>query len=173
MRSCVQLCQPFGFHGTLRFLAAAVGPFRDEAALLAALNVLEASREAWKVDVLRYAARRATAKRLGHRVPRADDPNPTPSRSGWYPDGRAAALDALKRWLDVRAPDGSPAANPTTDEVHSLLRVCITSGGPLSTGHSRRVRDLIHYLEREPPGLANSADLLTALRLVALADDVS
>ncbi|MGJ6969181.1 hypothetical protein ACSDR0_45555 [Streptosporangium sp. G11] len=98
LRSCVQLYRPIGFEATLSFLQAKAGPFRtDEAALLRALAVLEASRSAWQEEKLAYAAARREAKQRGQRSPRPDDINPyTPTH--WYGARREAALHTVSFW---------------------------------------------------------------------------
>ncbi|WP_225730016.1 MULTISPECIES: hypothetical protein [unclassified Nocardia] len=77
LRSCVQLYRPIGFRGTLNFLAERAGPLsRDEAALLRALDLLEAARAAWHAELREYAIQRRHAKQHGERSPRRTDPNP-------------------------------------------------------------------------------------------------
>ncbi|WP_344471093.1 hypothetical protein [Nonomuraea monospora] len=77
LRSCVQLYRPLGFHATLSYLESKAGRFRsDEAALLRALDIIEASCAVLQAEVDAYAVRRREAKRQGRRTPRAQDANP-------------------------------------------------------------------------------------------------
>ncbi|MEU6723486.1 hypothetical protein ABZ917_07225 [Nonomuraea wenchangensis] len=105
LRSCVQLYKPLGFQATLSYLEAKAGRFqREEAALLQALALVEASRAARQVAVQAYAARRREAKKRGRRVPgtREIDPN-VQARFYWYGAPREAALFALWFWREHRS----------------------------------------------------------------------
>ncbi|MFC6595617.1 hypothetical protein [Kitasatospora paranensis] len=83
LRSCVQLYRPLGFHGTLDRLAGVAGPYqRDEAALLRALEVLEADRAGWLAELEAYARARRSGKRCGRRVPAEGERNPN-DRGRW------------------------------------------------------------------------------------------
>lgn len=85
LRSCVQLYRPLGFQATLRLLTDEAGSYRqDEAALVRAVEVLEASRAAWQAEVKEYARRRRAEKARGHRRPHPADTNPY-HPTHWYP----------------------------------------------------------------------------------------
>lgn len=82
--SYVQLYQPLGFEATQSFLESRAGSFkRDEAALLSALEVIEASRAARYAEVQVYAKRRREAKARGQRIPRPGEVNPH-AQAKWY-----------------------------------------------------------------------------------------
>ncbi|WP_338671803.1 hypothetical protein V1460_02300 [Streptomyces sp. SCSIO 30461] len=83
LRSCVQLYRPIGFHASLSFLEAKAGPYStDERALLRALAVLEASREAWHAELRAFDGTRRLAKGQGARQPRKAARNPY--REMWW-----------------------------------------------------------------------------------------
>lgn len=66
--------RPLGFHATLSYLESKAGRFQsDEAALLGALDVIEASRAVLRVELQAYAARRREAKRQGRECLNAGD----------------------------------------------------------------------------------------------------
>ena len=143
--SCVSLYHPIGHRATLSFLAELAGPYqRHEGALLRALEALEASRAVWHAEFTVYRSSRAKQKRLGERVPSHDDSPPSSMSGHWYaaaPDlSRRAAVHALKLWEQ----DHEPASGD--DEVRSLVRCCIATGGRLAdeqldTVLSRRTQD--------------------------------
>lgn len=142
--SCVSLYHPIGHRATLSFLTELAGQYqRHERALLSALEALEASRAVWRVTRAAYADSRVKQKRLGRRVPSLEDP--PPSKIGhWHaavPDlSRRAAVHALKLW------EQDPEQASADQEVRSLVRSCIATGGRL-TGEqldavlSHRARD--------------------------------
>ena len=109
LRSCVQLYRPIGFRATLSFLRP---DERDEAALLRALSLLEASRNLRKTHVLRYAASRTRSKLSGHRVPAGSEPNPLDHFGYWYGAPREAARHAIDFWCRKRIPDLVAAGHP-------------------------------------------------------------
>lgn len=143
--SCVSLYHPIGHRATLSFLAELAGPYqRHERALLRALEALEASRAMWRVAGAAYADSRVKQKQLGRRVPSPEDPPPCPT-GHWYAEGpdlsRRAALHALKLWeLEASA----------EEEVRSLVRCCVATGGRLTgeqldTVLSLRARDDVRW----------------------------
>ncbi len=157
--SCVSLYHPIGHRATLSFLAELAGPYqRHERALLGALEALEASRAMWRVARTAYADSRVRHKRLGRRVPSAGDPPPS-GTGHWYaavPDlSRRAAVHALKLW------EQDPEQASADQEVRSLVRCCVATGGRLTgeqldTVLSRRARDEADDV-RWPMTLAASA----------------
>ncbi|MEV6645980.1 hypothetical protein [Amycolatopsis sp. NPDC051371] len=143
--SCVRLYHPIGHRATLSFLAELAGPYqRHERALVSALEALEASRAVWRAEAAAYANSRVRQKRLGRRVPSPGDPPPSSMGGHWYasvPDvSRRAAVHALKLW------EGDLEPGSANDEVRSLVRCCIATGGRLTaeqldTVSSRRAQD--------------------------------
>ncbi|MFB9927980.1 hypothetical protein ACFORO_19825 [Amycolatopsis halotolerans] len=175
LRSCVQLYRPIGFHATLSFLQHEAGPFqRNEAALLDALDMLQASRNAWHTEIRAYAAARRAAKRRGQRTPLPAEVNPyTPTH--WYGAPRPAGLHALRFWHQQRL---TPPLS-TSDQIGQDISHCVTafqeSGGRLTaTQHqllASCVDELVPHLSfdawREDPARCNrSADLLKTVRLL-------
>lgn len=136
--SCVGLYHPIGHRATLSFLAELAGPYqRHERSLLRALTALEASRAAWRTANTAYEHWRVAQKRLGRRVPPFGAP-PTKMVGYWYADdpdvSRRAAIHALKLWER----DEEPAI--TDDELRSLIRTCIATGGRLTAEQLNTVR---------------------------------
>lgn len=128
--SCVRLFHPIGHRATLNFLAEVAGPYqRNEAALLRALEVLEASRAAWHAEDDAYQTQRKRQKRLNQAKP-PNDPPLNRMSGHWYSAdpkvSRRAALVALKLWEQ----DHEQAF--ADDEVRSLVRSCIATGGRLT-----------------------------------------
>ncbi|GGM83698.1 hypothetical protein GCM10012275_62900 [Longimycelium tulufanense] len=105
---------------TLTLLQQKAGPFqRDEAALLRAVDMLEASRAAWHVELRAYAAARREAKQRGQRAPHPTKANPyTPTR--WY-----GTLEPSARHADHQKDLDTDDLNPTTKRPSMK----ITSGG--------------------------------------------
>ncbi|WP_297547882.1 hypothetical protein [Amycolatopsis sp.] len=129
--SCVSLYHPIGHRATLSFLAELAGPYqRHEQALLDALDALEASRAVWRVEASGYVNSRARQKRLGRHVPPDGDPPRSRMGGHWYaavPDvSRRAAVHALKLWERDLQPGSA------NDEVRSIVRCCIATGGRLT-----------------------------------------
>ncbi|MCB8902759.1 MULTISPECIES: hypothetical protein [unclassified Streptomyces] len=87
LRCAVGEYGPLGFHATWAYLAATAVPApdlrRDTAALLRALDTLEASRAARIEEIAVFAARRRVEKAAGVRVPRGGDPLAPPWRPRW------------------------------------------------------------------------------------------
>ncbi|WP_405015811.1 hypothetical protein OHV05_00925 [Kitasatospora sp. NBC_00070] len=148
LRSCVQLYRPIGFNATLSLLASEAGDFsRDEAALLGALDVLSASRDARTEELRIYGAMRRQEKLLGRRTPRMRDPNPNPNLGPgrWHGAPRAGALHAVGFWSSkpgLLSPDDLIAVR-----VGQCVTACLASGGPL-----------------QPAQLETLAECITALR---------
>lgn len=129
--SCVSLYHPIGHRATLSFLAELAGPYqRHERALLRALDALEASRAVWRVEATAYGNARVKQKRLGRRVPSPGEAPPSRMGGHWHapdPDvSRRAAVHALKLWEQDLRPGSA------TDEVRSLVRCCLATGGRLT-----------------------------------------
>ncbi|GAA2636687.1 hypothetical protein SMC26_16080 [Actinomadura fulvescens] len=131
LRSCVQLYRPIGFHATLSFLQAKAGPFHaDEAALLRALAVLEASRSAWHAELRAYAVTRRQAKQRGERSPHPGDANPyTPTL--WYGARREAALHAVRFWHQRRLAALITDDGPSQD-LRECVQMCLDANGHLT-----------------------------------------
>ncbi|WP_394621197.1 hypothetical protein JNUCC0626_19530 [Lentzea sp. JNUCC 0626] len=132
LRSCVQLYRPIGFNASLTFLALRNGPYyRDEAALLHALDDLSASRAGWHAALREYAVVRTRAKRLGQRSPRPADDNPNGFPPLWYGAARPAALHALRYWRLSREGEAEPEDQALAD-VELCVTAALASGGPLT-----------------------------------------
>ncbi|GAA1193866.1 hypothetical protein F4556_007351 [Kitasatospora gansuensis] len=130
LRSCVQLYRPIGFHATLSFLASQAGDFNgDEVALLRALDVLEASRDARTEGLRIYGAMRRQEKVRGRRIPRVREPNPNTSTGQWHRAPQEAALHAvgfLSGKPDLLSPDDLVAVR-----VGQCVTASLASGGLL------------------------------------------
>ncbi|GGO81290.1 hypothetical protein [Nonomuraea cavernae] len=173
LRSCVQLYRPIGFEATLSFLHAKAGPFgTEEAALLRALAMLEASRSAWQEAKHAYAAARREAKQRGQRSPHPNDINPyTPLH--WYGARREAALHAVSFWHQRRL---SILLTNDDKPAHTLcecVQTCLDTGGHLPPGQRRLLADCIdQFAARLQPALYHddpaeyfrTRDLLTVAR---------
>ncbi|MEW2352853.1 hypothetical protein [Spirillospora sp. NPDC029432] len=172
LRSCVQLYRPIGFHATLSFLEARAGRFQeDEAALLRALDELEASRAVWHAELAAYDETRRAAKRRGIRSPRPRDPNPY-HVDHWYGARREAALHAVLYWNRRRLP--ALVTDDVSRDLRACVNACLESGGRLAPDERRtlaacagrlrsrmdagRWEDRIEYFR--------TRDLLTIIRLL-------
>ncbi|GAA4204227.1 hypothetical protein GCM10022252_63010 [Streptosporangium oxazolinicum] len=146
LRSCVQLYRPIGFEATLSFLRAKAGPFRtDEAALLRALAVLEASRSAWQEEKLAYAVARREAKQRGQRSPRPDDINPyTPTH--WYGARREAALHTVSFWYQRRLAVLITDDDKPSQHLRECVQTCLDTDGHLPTEQRRLLAECINQL---------------------------
>ncbi|MGI5270970.1 hypothetical protein ACQEUU_17580 [Nonomuraea sp. CA-218870] len=151
-RSCVQLYRPLGFQATLSFVESRAGRFqRDEAALLRALDLVEASRAAWHAELQAYATRRREAKERGRRSPRAEEANPNIQvRWYWYGAPREAALHALRLWRRRHSPGPAPAADPVLLEISECVSECLDLGGVLTDARRDRLRARVNEIERHP-----------------------
>ncbi|MFB4315491.1 hypothetical protein [Actinomadura sp. 21ATH] len=135
LRSCVQIYRPIGFHATLSFLEARAGRFQtDEAALLRALDELDASRAVWHAELAAYDEARREAKRRGRRCPHPRDRNPY-HLDHWYGARREAALHAVLYWNRRRLP--ALVADDVSRDLRACVDACLESGGRL-TPHERR-----------------------------------
>ncbi|MFC7591686.1 hypothetical protein ACFQYP_54280 [Nonomuraea antimicrobica] len=166
-RSCVQLYRPLGFEATLSFLEFQAGRFqRDEAALLQALDVIEASRAAWHAELHAYATRRQEAKMQGQRSPRAEEPNPNlQARWYWYGNPRKAALHALRFWRRQRFPHLLPSTDPVLLEISKCVSEFLDSGAVFTEAQ----RDLLGALVSEIEQRLHSGDLLLVVRHIEVA----
>jgi hypothetical protein len=166
-RSCVQVYRPLGFEATLSFLESRAGRFqRDEAALLRALDVIEASRAALRVELQAYAERRHEAKRRGRRSPRAEEANPNfQARWYWYGAPREAALHALWFWRRQRLPGLLPSTDPVLLEISECVSERLDSGAVLTEAQRELLGARVSRLERE----LRSPDLLLVVRHIETA----
>ncbi|GGP13104.1 hypothetical protein LDL08_32755 [Nonomuraea glycinis] len=164
-RSCVQLYRPIGFEATLSFVESRAGRFqRDEAALLRALDLVEAGRAAWHAELQTYAARRREAKKRGRRSPRAEEANPNiQARWYWYGAPREAALHALWFWRRKRLPDLMPSTDPVLLEISACVNEILDVGAVLTEARceAARLSELEHRLY--------AWDLLTVVRHLEVA----
>ncbi|WP_412542769.1 hypothetical protein R8Z50_09850 [Longispora sp. K20-0274] len=126
--SCVQIYRPLGFTITLSLLTRLAGPYaRDEAALLAALDLLSASRAARLRASEAYAARRSAAKRAGRRVPGTEETNPHRSLR-WDADPHEGALHALWYWTRKRFAALTATGHPAAVDLRRMATTCLTTG---------------------------------------------
>ncbi|MEU8321170.1 hypothetical protein AB0C33_22700 [Nonomuraea sp. NPDC048881] len=166
-RSCVQLYRPLGFEATLSFLEFQAGRFQhDEAALLQALDAIEASRAAWHAELHAYATRRREAKMQGRRSPRAEEPNPNLQvRWYWYGNPQKAALLALRFWRRQRFPRLLPSSDPVLLEITICVSECLDFGAVFTEAQ----RDLLGVRLSEIEQRLHSADLLLVVRHIEVA----
>ncbi|MFF4986433.1 hypothetical protein ACFY19_04550 [Streptosporangium saharense] len=177
LRSCVRLYRPIGFEATLSFLRAKAGPFRtDEAALLRALAVLEASRTAWQEEKRVYAQGRRRAKRRGERSPRPGEVNPY-RPSHWYGARREAALHAVGFWYRRRPAVLVSGGDGLSTVLWECVLACLDSGGRLTPAQGQRLAGCVERLTALQAGYRDGGpaervrDLLTVARhLEALAE---
>ncbi|GAA4982359.1 hypothetical protein HD597_009890 [Nonomuraea thailandensis] len=164
LRSCVQLYRPLGFNATLSYLQSKAGRFRsDEAALLGALNLIEASRAALRVELETYAARRREAKRQGRRSPRAEDANPNRQcRWYWYGAPQEAARHALWFWSRHRPP---LSGGPVLEELGGCVQACLDAGGVFAEAERGLLGARLKGLERRLP----TPELLRVVRHIEVA----
>ncbi|MEU6861434.1 GNAT family N-acetyltransferase [Glycomyces sp. NPDC046736] len=138
LRGAVSSYRRLGYRDTLEYLAAVTGPRPDEAALLAGLDLLERSRNAWLVEMAAFGERRKAQKRV--RLP--VDPAEVRYRSGprWPgPDASTAMRGAVARIAErgglregaAMPPGLSPAA------LGAIVEAYLDSG--LDAAHRRRV----------------------------------
>ncbi|MBB0230581.1 hypothetical protein FOE67_13915 [Streptomyces calidiresistens] len=173
----MQLYRPLGFHATLSFLEAEAGPYRtDEGALLRALDVLEAGRNAWHAELRLFDAERRLAKGRGARQPHPTERNPY-REARWWGAPRKGALHCLsflrdRHWLPPAAGD------PVAADLHRCVDACLESGGPLGVEErlllERCIRALRERLNSTAPDgkgtdRIRAMDLLRAARHVELA----
>lgn len=71
--SCVQLYRPYGYRGTLVFLAERCGRLKTPEALTGAIDLLDASRAVWLSELATFADDRRAAKAAGHRQPTREE----------------------------------------------------------------------------------------------------
>ena len=166
-RSCVQLYRPLGFEATLSFVESRAGRFqRDEAALLPALEVVEASRAVWRVELQAYATRRREAKERGRRSPRAEEANPNlRTRWYWYGAPREAALHALWFWRRQRLPRLMPFADPVLLEISECVSERLDFGVVLTPAQCEHLGARVSELGQR----LHSWDLLPVVRHLEVA----
>ncbi len=177
LRCCVQLYRPIGFHATLSFLESRAGRYsRDEGALLRALGVLEASRDAWHVELRTFDGTRRLAKEQGARQPRTAERNPY--REMWWSGApREGALHALAFLRDRRRippADGDAVAA----DLHRCVIACLESGGALASEERLLLAECVRRIgnrrtaaawEDDRTGFFRALDLLRAARHVEVA----
>ncbi|SEG77790.1 hypothetical protein SAMN05444920_104528 [Nonomuraea solani] len=144
---------------TLSFVESQAGRYqRDEAALLRALEFVEASRTVRRAEFQAYATRRREAKRQGRRSPRSGETNPYEQRHWyWYGAPKEAALHALRFWRSRHLPRLAPATDPVLLE----LSHCVTEY--LDSREAQRTR--LSELEQR----LNSWDLVLLIRHIEVA----
>ncbi|MFD3994188.1 hypothetical protein [Streptomyces sp. NPDC058583] len=190
LRCAVSEYGPLGFHATWAYLAATAVPApdlrRDTAALLRALDILEASRAARIEEIAVFAARRRVEKAAGVRVPRSGDPLAPPWRPRWPGGagpsrlGLVAAVAARRTaFLEFPHPDPSLFSDGLGHrfaELHGRLDACAAAylaalgqpDGPTRDESAGIVADLHRQLG---PGFAPlNVPLLQWLRLAELLD---
>ncbi|MCX5228292.1 hypothetical protein [Streptomyces sp. NBC_00233] len=138
LRCAVAEYGPLGFHATWAYLAATAVPApdlrRDTAALLRALDILEASRRARIEEIAVFAARRRVEKAAGVRTPRGTDHLASPWRPRW-PGGAgpsrlglvAAVANRRAAFLQVPRPDPSLRSDDLRGrlmDLHGRLDAC-------------------------------------------------
>ncbi|MGN9843671.1 hypothetical protein ACTMTI_36655 [Nonomuraea sp. H19] len=167
LRSCVQLYRPLGYNATLSYLESKAGRFQsDEAALLGALDVIEASRAVLRVELQAYAVRRREAKRQGRRSPRAEDANPNLQfRWYWYAAPREAARHALWFWWRQRFPRLSLSDTPALSKLSECVRECLDAGDVLTEAERGLLGARLKELEQQLP----TSDLLHVVRHIEVA----
>ncbi|MFJ9395360.1 hypothetical protein ACIRQT_10770 [Streptomyces californicus] len=177
LRSCVQLYRPIGFHATLSFLEAKAGLYsRDEASLLRALCVLEASRDAWHVELRAFDETRRLAKGQGARQPRQTERNPY--REMWW--SGAPLEGALHALSHMRGRHRIPVAADDTvaADLHRCVIACLESGGELTQEEHLLLEECVRRLgnrrssaawEDDRMGRLRTLDLLRAARHVEVA----
>ena len=137
----------------LSFLQAKAGPFRtDEAALVRALAVLEASRSVRQEEKQAYEAARREAKQRGQRSPRPGDTNPyTPTE--WYGARREAALHTIAFWQQRRLAALIRDDDKPSQHLRECVQACLDSGGRLPPGRRLLLADCIDQLTArlQPP----------------------
>jgi hypothetical protein len=173
LRSCVQLYRPIGFEATLSFLQVKAGPFQhDEAALLRALAVLEASRSAWHAELRTYEAARRWAKRRGQRSPRLSEANPyTPAY--WYGARQEASLHAVRFWGQRRLANLITEDDTASKDLLESVRAGLDANGHLTQPQRQLLMQCIDQLTARlqpvlwhdnQPDYFRTRDLLTVAR---------
>ncbi|GAA1979071.1 hypothetical protein [Catenulispora subtropica] len=122
VRSCVERYGPLGFHATLAFVASQVGPLRrDEATMLASLELLERSRQVWRREKEEFAALRKAEKAVGRRTLGSAVRN-VYRCDRWHADPQAGAAFAVGYWRRVRRPALMGAeGDPVVPDVDALV----------------------------------------------------
>ncbi|MET9593216.1 hypothetical protein ABZY45_20095 [Streptomyces sp. NPDC006516] len=177
LRSCVQLYRPIGFHATLSFLEAQAGPYgRDERALLRALDVLEASRDAWHGELRAFDGVRRRAKGQGARQPRRAERNPY--REMWWSGApREGALHALS-FLRDRGWIPMPVGDPLAADLNRCVVACLETGGAPGPEERHLLSECLRSLRNrrtsaapqdDMTGRFRTQDLLRAARHVEIA----
>ncbi|WP_157878880.1 hypothetical protein [Streptomyces sp. CT34] len=178
---------PLGFHATWAYLAAVARPSpelrRDPAALLRALDVLEAGRAVRLRETDAFAAVRRAEKAAGRRTPRAADtahlrgprwPGDTaPSRPGLV----AAVADRHRAFRRLPVPDGARSGDDRARraaELHRCLDGCAAAylanlgrlDGPARDALARTVGGIRRLLR--PGRVPTDVPLAAWLRLAEL-----
>ncbi|MFG1811729.1 hypothetical protein [Streptomyces sp. NPDC049040] len=148
LRSCVQLYRPIGYFATLSLLEARAGRYgRDEGALLAALDVLEASRAAWHAELREFDTARRAAKARGRRRPGRAERNPYLER-WWSGAPREGALHAVaylhgRRWARMT---GGTGDDPVAADLERCVTACLAAGGELAADQRLLLADCVRRL---------------------------
>ncbi|WP_235558147.1 GNAT family N-acetyltransferase [Sphaerimonospora mesophila] len=151
LRCAVERYMPLGFNATWAYVTGRAGDVRtDEAALLRALDVLEVSREARKVELAEFARRRSADKRRRHsRTVSAEKIRYRYGRRWPGPDSHEATLRTVTaRWEEyTRLPFPDVPAALKDDLVNLDTRIAgviwsyLDAGGRLRPGHRHLLRD--------------------------------
>ena len=175
LHSCAQMYCPIGFHATLSFLEQEAGPYRsDEAALVRALDLLQASRAVWLVAIEDYAATRRAEKRHGRRTPRRTDRSPC-MPGYWYGAPTPAALHALRFWLDGWLAHVLRTGGQESRDVGRCVAAFLDSGGRLTVDQREQVATCVATLlpdqtvetwSADPGRYHRGTSLLKVLRLI-------
>lgn len=154
LRCAVSRYKPLGFHATWDFITARAGNVRrDETALLAALDLLEASRTAWHAELAEFARRRTIDKR--HR--RTVSVQEQRYLYGWRwpgPDGHAATVQTItalwKEHTRVGFPPVPAALKPDLVELDStvagIIWTYLRRDGNLNPAHRHLIKDCLTEL---------------------------
>lgn len=122
---------PLGFHGTWSYLSTAGDLRNDEAALLHALERLEASRTVWLREMESFADRRRACKARHRRTPRQAEVR---YLLGWRwpgPDGRQATVGEVGRLWEIHCrspfPDVPAGSRGALAELDTWLAGCVSA----------------------------------------------
>ncbi|WP_371572543.1 hypothetical protein [Streptomyces sp. NBC_01314] len=131
LRDAAGCYHPLGFDGTWAHLRTAGDVRNDEAALLRALEMLEASRAVWLTEMESFANRRRSEKAMHRRTPRQEE---TRYLHGWRwpgPQAKQAMLSEVDRLWAVHArapfPDVPSVDKGDLAELDTWLAGCIST----------------------------------------------
>ncbi|MBP0450977.1 hypothetical protein J5Y04_15700 [Kitasatospora sp. RG8] len=166
LRNAVGCYCPLGFNGTWAYLSAAGDLGKDEAALLHALDRLEASRTVWIGEMEAFAERRGAEKARHRRTPRRAE---TRHLLGWRwpgPEGRQAVLGEVGRLRAVHHrspfPDVPAEDKDALAELDTWLAGCasayLANGADLDAGRRDAIADRLPQLRRHVARLGRPWD---------------